>query len=755
MSSPAAGERQTRSIRPCQKFEGHTKWVNGVIHLPDRQRIMTCSEDGSLRVWNLKSGKQIEDDWREGESELWDIALSPDGKKVISGSQDGVVRLWDMDAGKAVTKWTGHTSVAASVCWNQDGGRVLSGSFDGTARVWDVKRGETILAIRTGLSMSSVIYSPDETMIATGGGSEEKEEYIKIFDANTGKLISNLKGHTHRVHCLAWTADGTTLISCSFDSSIRTWNTTTWQQINVLAGHTSHVKAIAISPNARILASASIDKTARLWNLGDGHPIGSPLEHTRALNCVSFSSDGKLLATGCWDNNAYTWDVSVIVREAGLDELLLNPNDGHKSLLEADATRRPVQRRRRDNINPDRPLPPGFFDDSPRHPPPSRRLSLSPRGHHAVGYLSSDGRTLLDRLSLFRFNHYNTQGATPRARLLEWVGNPFSRTPHRHDEGIELQDPVVDVPLAQGNPRNYSAREVRRKQKQEQEKAKIVKEKEKEKARDTKNAKNASVGSSLLHQRSITRQSGRADQAQSSSSSEHHTAAPIPPTAPAVASVPTTRWTRFWLAACCPELPEHRPAVVDVPLTHGKPGNVSAGEVRMKKEKEKARKAKNHLTGTSRPPQNNIAQQSSGAAPTQSSSVLHATVSTPSTMPVVTTTSANNTPMTLRPDVIITQAGRCFSVVHLLSIPMVIIFLCSSNSVCCFDNLPILMSHWRALLTPATQICFKNHIFEHRSSLSVPPLHVSFVIFELFILQCIFGVVGSLQTLSLQNLAHK
>jgi WD40 repeat protein len=65
-----------------------------------------------------------------------------------------------------------------------------------------------------------------------------------------------------------------------------------------------------------------------LWNLENSQPIGSPLQHERGVNCVSFSTDGKLLATGCNDGDAYTWDISAIVREAGLDELVLNPNVG-------------------------------------------------------------------------------------------------------------------------------------------------------------------------------------------------------------------------------------------------------------------------------------------------------------------------------------------------------------------------------------------------------------------------------------------
>jgi WD40 repeat protein len=191
--------------------------------------------------------------------------------------------------------------------------------------VWDVESGKTVLAIATELAnVYAVIYSPDTSMIATGGYKEDSQEYLKIWDAETGKLLANLKGHANLVLCLAWTADGKTLISGSTDYSIRTWNATTWQQISVLTEHTNFVWGISISPNSRILASASWDETARLWNLENGQPIGSPLQHADEVRCVSFSADGKLLATGCDDDNAYSWDTSAIVKEVGLSDLLLN-----------------------------------------------------------------------------------------------------------------------------------------------------------------------------------------------------------------------------------------------------------------------------------------------------------------------------------------------------------------------------------------------------------------------------------------------
>jgi len=331
MSLPAAGTQEISARTPRQKFQGHTDTVWGVIHLPGGQRIMTCSADGSLRVWDLKSGLQIGENWEDGKSPVATIALSPNGKAVASGSDDGVVRLWDIDTGNVIAKWMAHSGRVWSVCWSRDGQRVVTGSADGTARVWDMKsRKKTILEpINTGpISKNAVVYSPDETLIAMGGSSD-----IEIWDAKTGERVDALKGHTNYVWCLAWTLDGKTLISGSVDHSIRTWDTTTWKQIAVLRGHTNFVESLAISPNGRILASASFDKTARLWNLENGWPICSPLQHETTVTSTSFSADGMLLATGCnYSISAYTWDVSAIVREAGLD-YLLSDSDVSKNIF--------------------------------------------------------------------------------------------------------------------------------------------------------------------------------------------------------------------------------------------------------------------------------------------------------------------------------------------------------------------------------------------------------------------------------------
>ncbi|KAG2060543.1 WD40 repeat-like protein [Suillus hirtellus] len=329
--------------------------ISGVVHLPGGREILTCSWDNSLRLWDLESGTQIGEDWRDEEVKevgMLSMTLSPNGKIIVSGSgkvfMDGKVKLWDVETGKVVAKWSRHTDYVYSVCWSADGKRVLSGSRDRTARVWNVKTEKTILTIKTGHCVRAAIYSPDHTQIGTGGFDEFE---VKIWEAQTGKLLATLK-HDDTVTGLAWTSDGKKLISGSICVPIRIYDTTTWQQIANLEGHANVNSVEAITLFHRLLVSASPDKTARLWNLDTNLPVGPPLQHEDAVSCAALSADGKVLVTGCEDKNAYIWDIHAILKDAGLEDLLSIPH----SLKDTHATRRPhIQAPR---------IPPGFFDDT-------------------------------------------------------------------------------------------------------------------------------------------------------------------------------------------------------------------------------------------------------------------------------------------------------------------------------------------------------------------------------------------------------
>jgi len=109
--------KKTTDVKPYQTMRGHTKLVFGVAHLPDGRRIITCSDDGSLRLWDRESGAQIGNDWKDDVDEgVLTIMLSPNGETVASGSSNGMAKLWNITTRKVIAKWTGHTKGVWSVC---------------------------------------------------------------------------------------------------------------------------------------------------------------------------------------------------------------------------------------------------------------------------------------------------------------------------------------------------------------------------------------------------------------------------------------------------------------------------------------------------------------------------------------------------------------------------------------------------------------------------------------------------------------
>ena len=107
----------------------------------------------------------------EGPERVRSVAFSPDGQRIVSGSNDKTLRVWDAATGQPIGQpLTGHTDPVVSVAFSPDGHRVVSGSTDKTVRVWDADTGQQIGSPITGNTgmVESVAFSPDGHRIASG-----------------------------------------------------------------------------------------------------------------------------------------------------------------------------------------------------------------------------------------------------------------------------------------------------------------------------------------------------------------------------------------------------------------------------------------------------------------------------------------------------------------------------------------------------------------------------------------------------------
>ena len=252
---------------PCiLTFTGHSEGVNECAFSPDSTKVVSASDDKTLKLWDVETGIEIRT-FTGHSSWVLGCAFSPDGTKVVSASIDKTLKLWDVETGIEIRTFTGHSEWVNGCAFSPDGTKVVSGSMDKTLKLWDV---ETGAEIRTFIGHSGWVggcaFSPDGTkMVSTSG-----DNTLKLWDVETGIEIRTFIGHSEWVNRCAFSPDGMKVVSSSSDATLKLWDVETGTEIRTFTGHPSWVLGCAYSPDGLKLVSASQDMTLKLWDIGTG-----------------------------------------------------------------------------------------------------------------------------------------------------------------------------------------------------------------------------------------------------------------------------------------------------------------------------------------------------------------------------------------------------------------------------------------------------------------------------------------------------
>jgi len=330
-SLASAVNDRAAEIQPSKiRLEGHTQYVTSVSFNAQSTHLASSSWDGSVHLWDMNNlphhaifAPQPQSvDQVHKERVLNSVAFDAGGGLLAAADNDGSIWLWNTHDGVEAAVLTGHLRSVNCITFSRDNYLLASCSRDYTVCLWDLEQGQQPIWSREFDHMAEcVAISPDSKLAALA----TKGVDILLLDIASGATVRVLQGHSVTVRGVAFTNDGSTLVSVSGDGTVRLWDIDSGCQTRIFNISMAAVQAdddsqedtgfklscVAVSPDGLCIAAGDFDDKVHVWrmNESDSTPFMQLHGHAGIVSSVAFSPDGKWLASSSWDHTICLWDM--------------------------------------------------------------------------------------------------------------------------------------------------------------------------------------------------------------------------------------------------------------------------------------------------------------------------------------------------------------------------------------------------------------------------------------------------------------
>ncbi|ODV88017.1 hypothetical protein CANARDRAFT_192731 [[Candida] arabinofermentans NRRL YB-2248] len=227
---------------------------------------------GQLLVYEWKSESYILK--QQGHFDAMNcLTYSPDGSRIVTASDDGKIKIWDVVSGFCLATFEEHQSAVTAVAFAKRGQVMFSSSLDGTVRAWDLIRYRNFRTFTSTerIQFSCLAVDPSGEIVCAGSLDDFK---IQVWSVQTAQLLDQLAGHEGPVSCLSFGTEGSpSLASASWDKTIRIWDifgrSQTSEPFNVI----SECLSLAMRPDSKEVAASTLDGQILFWDIENAKQV--------------------------------------------------------------------------------------------------------------------------------------------------------------------------------------------------------------------------------------------------------------------------------------------------------------------------------------------------------------------------------------------------------------------------------------------------------------------------------------------------
>ena len=297
----------------------------------DGRTLAAIYNGGSLALWNLDSHTQPVKPSLPFAS-LAAAAFAPDGRRLAylfcgRGIFPHGLRVWDLSTGKRLLSRNfprERSGVVPIVVYSPDGGKILGCFPNHTGsqiHIWDAVTGEESVPALTvdGQYVVALAFGPQgrELMVGT-------TQQLRVYSWPGRTLLQTAE--IPRTSAVALSRTGIIAVGMSGqnqDAGIRLLDLATLKRIRTLEGHVGYVTALAFSPDGTRLVSAGNEMAVKIWNVQSGRELLTFRDHVRSVTAVGWSGDGRRVASCSQDGSTNVYTAPAAISDPASDWPLL------------------------------------------------------------------------------------------------------------------------------------------------------------------------------------------------------------------------------------------------------------------------------------------------------------------------------------------------------------------------------------------------------------------------------------------------